>query len=385
MTSKTNAKQLMTLDEIKKYFLDKSKTDTDISQKEIMETAEKNHLSEDEEEELFNWIEDNGILLSSDEDDLLDEEENDDEDEDSEEDSDEELQDPYVEKNKTKKSSDSVKAYLQEIGAIGRLTPEEEKETARLIKEGTPEQQKAAKDKMVSANLRLVVSMARDYVNRGLSIQDLIQEGNIGLMRAVDKFDYTKGFRFSTYATWWIRQSMVRAIADQSRDIRIPVHMTEQINKVKRVQRQLVQDLGREPTDAEIARKLGKGYTAERVSEIQQIAMDPVSLETPAGDEENSTLSDFIQDNNAVDPMTFSNDEVMKEQLNQILSGLPEREEQIVRMRFGLDGTGRPKTLEEVGNKFHVTRERVRQIESKAIRRMHHTINTSKDYRDLKD
>lgn len=376
-------KKTMSLDEIKDYFLNKSKNGEEITQKELMETAEKNHLNEEEEDELFDWVQDNDSILT-DSYENEDDEDEEDEDEDDDEDVVEENQGSYVGTGGRKKSSDSVKAYLQEIGAIDRLSPEEELETAKLIKNGTPEQQKKAKDKMISANLRLVVSMAKDYTNRGLSFQDLIQEGNIGLMRAVDKFDYTKGFRFSTYATWWIRQSMVRAIADQSRDIRIPVHMTEQINKVKKTERQLTQDLGRQPTSKEIAAQL-PGFTPERIDEIQRIAMDPVSLESPAGDEDSSTLSDFIADDSAADPSSVSADETRNEQLNQILSELPEREEQIVRMRFGLDGTGQPKTLEEVGKHFGVTRERVRQLENKAIRRMHHAIDTKKDYRDLKE
>ena len=383
---KSGKSEIMSLDAIREEILRKNKAGEDIIEKEILETAEKNHLTTDEQENLFEWIHEQNIDLIVDnveeveeaEEELADDDEKDSEEEETESEDTEEEERAAEEHRK--KPADSVKAYLQDIGKIPLLTAEQEVTLAKKIQQGDME----AKERMINSNLRLVVSMARDYANRGLSFQDLIQEGNIGLMRAVEKFDPDKGFRFSTYATWWIRQSMVRAIADQSRDIRIPVHMTEQINRVNRAQRQLNQELNRDPTAQEIAKRLGEGMTAEKVREIQQIAMDTVSLETPTGDDDNSSLGDFIQDENAVNPMDFANNTVIKEQINKMLKELPEREEKIVRMRFGLDGTNQPKTLEEVGRQCNVTRERIRQIESKALRRLHHSISTKTDYRDLK-
>jgi len=383
---KSGKSEIMSLDAIREEILRKNKAGEDIIEKEILETAEKNHLTTDEQENLFEWIHEQNIDLIVDnveeveeaEEELADDDEKDSEEEETESEDTEEEERAAEEHRK--KPADSVKAYLQDIGKIPLLTAEQEVTLAKKIQQGDMN----AKEMMINSNLRLVVSMARDYANRGLSFQDLIQEGNIGLMRAVEKFDPDKGFRFSTYATWWIRQSMVRAIADQSRDIRIPVHMTEQINRVNRAQRQLNQELNRDPTAQEIAKRLGEGMTAEKVREIQQIAMDTVSLETPTGDDDNSSLGDFIQDENAVNPMDFANNTVIKEQINKMLKELPEREEKIVRMRFGLDGTNQPKTLEEVGRQCNVTRERIRQIESKALRRLHHSISTKTDYRDLK-
>lgn len=328
---------------------------------------------EKDNEELLREMEEDDETFSEDEDDEDNEEEDDEE-------SDDNPAAPFSEGKRRAVSSDSVKVYLKEIGSIPLLTAEQEYETAKKVAEGDPE----AKDRLISSNLRLVVAIAKDYANRGLSFQDLIQEGNIGLMHAVEKFDYSRGFRFSTYATWWIRQSMARAIADQSRDIRIPVHMTEQIMRINRAHRRLMQELDREPTAEEIAAAVD-GMTPEKVVEIQRIALDPVSLETPAGDEESSLLMDFIQDTSAVDPAKHANDNVLKEQMDLLLKELPEREEKIVRMRFGLDGSGRPKTLEEVGRECSVTRERIRQIESKALRRLHRSLEKNKDLRDLKD
>ncbi len=380
--------ELKTLDAVCSEFLERSQKGEEITQKDLMEEAEKNHLSEEEEDQLFDWVQQQGIFFSSDEE-MLDEEagtddasEDDNERGPEEEDEPEtdDSPDPYIEKGRRKTVGDSVKVYLKEIGQIALLSAQQEYEVAKKVAEGDKE----AKDLLISSNLRLVVAMAKEYLNRGLSFQDLIQEGNIGLMRAVEKFDYSKGFRFSTYATWWIRQAMVRAIADQSHDIRLPVHMTEQITRVKKVERQLLQELNREPTAEEIAAKID-GMTAEKIRDIQKISLDTLSLESPAGDEDNSTLSDFIQDTSAVDPVAYANSSVLREQVDMLLKELPEREEKIVRMRFGLDGTGKPKTLEEVGNECRVTRERIRQIESKALRRLHRSMQINKQFRDLRD
>jgi RNA polymerase primary sigma factor len=380
--------ELKTLDAVCSEFLERSQKGEEITQKDLMEEAEKNHLSEEEEDQLFDWVQQQGIFFSSDEE-MLDEEagtddasEDDNERGPEEEDEPEtdDSPDPYIEKGRRKTVGDSVKVYLKEIGQIALLSAQQEYEVAKKVAEGDKE----AKDLLISSNLRLVVAMAKEYLNRGLSFQDLIQEGNIGLMRAVEKFDYSKGFRFSTYATWWIRQSMVRAIADQSHDIRLPVHMTEQITRVKKVERQLLQELNREQTAEEIAAKID-GMTAEKIRDIQKISLDTLSLESPAGDEDNSTLSDFIQDTSAVDPVAYANSSVLREQVDMLLKELPEREEKIVRMRFGLDGTGKPKTLEEVGNECRVTRERIRQIESKALRRLHRSMQINKQFRDLRD
>ncbi|ADC91230.1 RNA polymerase sigma factor RpoD [Mageeibacillus indolicus UPII9-5] len=272
---------------------------------------------------------------------------------------------------------DPVRMYLKEIGKVPLLNAEEEKDLARAMKEGSQE----AKDRLCEANLRLVVSIAKRYVGRGMQFLDLIQEGNLGLIKAVDKFDYEKGFKFSTYATWWIRQAITRAIADQARTIRIPVHMVETINKLIRVQRQLLQELGREPEVEELAQEMG--ISPEKVREIQKISQEPVSLEKPIGEEEDSHLGDFIPDDDAPSPADQAAFTLLKEQLLEILSGLTPREEKVLRLRFGLDD-GRSRTLEEVGREFNVTRERIRQIEAKALRKMRHPSRSKKlkDYLD---
>ena len=279
--------------------------------------------------------------------------------------------------SKDVKINDPVRMYLKEIGRINLLTSDEEFEYAQRAEEGDEE----AKRMLAESNLRLVVSIAKRYVGRGMLFLDLIQEGNIGLMKAVDKFDPTKGYKFSTYATWWIRQAITRAIADQARTIRVPVHMVETINKLARVQRQLTQELNREPTDEEIAKKLG--ISIDKVREVYKISQDPVSLETPIGEEDDSHLGDFIEDQDATSPEDHASYELLKEQLEDVLDTLTDREENVLRLRFGLDD-GRTRTLEEVGKVFGVTRERIRQIEAKALRKLRHPSrsNQLKDFLD---
>ncbi|MDA3783973.1 RNA polymerase sigma factor RpoD [Lactobacillus delbrueckii] len=275
------------------------------------------------------------------------------------------------------KMNDPVRMYLKEIGRFNLLTSEEEVALAKRIEAGDEE----AKQELAEANLRLVVSIAKRYVGRGMNFLDLIQEGNMGLMKAVDKFDYRLGFKFSTYATWWIRQAITRAIADQARTIRIPVHMVETINKLIRIQRQLLQDLGRDPEPEEIAAEMD--LPVKKVREILKICQEPVSLETPIGEEDDSNLGDFIEDKDAMSPEQHAANEMLKEQLAEVLDTLSDREEEVLRLRFGLDD-GKSRTLEEVGQHFEVTRERIRQIEAKALRKLRHPSRSSQ-LRDFLD
>ena len=390
-----------TLDQLKEEFKKTYLADKVIYQKDVMDALEHLDLTDNDMDDLYEWFAAEGIDISEDDD--IEELENidipeagamtqdigDDLEflaEDAGEDFDAEVEDVEVpvDLSETYSSSpyvrinDPVKMYLKEIGRVPLLNPEDEPEIARRIQAGDEE----AKRILISSNLRLVVSIAKKYVGRGMLFLDLIQEGNMGLVNAVEKFDYTKGFKFSTYATWWIRQAITRAIADQARTIRIPVHMVETINKLTRVQRQLVQDLGREPTAEEIAEKM-ENITPDKVREIQKIALEPVSLETPIGEEDDSHLGDFIEDKDAMSPDQYANNQLLKDEINNVLQGLTEREEKVLRLRFGLYD-GRTRTLEEVGKEFNVTRERIRQIEAKALRKLKHPTR-SKRLRDFVD
>ena len=330
-------------------------------------------LDDDKTEKAFEYLENKGIVAMVPESDTEDDIILDVEDEPTEE----ELENIEMAVPDGVSIEDPVRMYLKEIGKVPLLTAEEEKDLAMKMEAGDME----AKKRLAEANLRLVVSIAKRYVGRGMLFLDLIQEGNLGLIKAVEKFDYRKGYKFSTYATWWIRQAITRAIADQARTIRIPVHMVETINKLIRVQRQLLQELGREPYPEEIAEKMG--LPVERVREIQKISQEPVSLETPIGEEEDSHLGDFIQDDNVPVPAEAAAFTLLKEQLVEVLGTLTEREQKVLCLRFGLED-GRARTLEEVGKEFDVTRERIRQIEAKALRKLRHPSRSRKlkDYLD---
>lgn len=407
MVNETQKLKFTSLDEAKEFLLKSKEQNADVSQKQFLDAVSALNLDDDTLDDLYNWIDENMIEFIDgdelDEDDLNEDDLND-EDLDEEDSIAEEIS--QLEKTFANAShakiNDPVKMYLKEIGQIPLLDPKEEPIIARQIQEGeqakediknpdlSDEEKKKlakiiadgeeAKQTLISSNLRLVVSIAKKYVGRGMLFLDLIQEGNCGLIKAVEKFDYTKGFKFSTYATWWIRQSITRAIADQARTIRIPVHMVETINKLTRIQRQLVQDLGRDPMPEEIAEKM-ENISAEKVREIQKIALDPVSLETPIGEEDDSHLGDFIEDKDTLSPDDYTNNQLLKDEINAVLQGLTEREEKVLRLRFGLLD-GRTRTLEEVGKEFNVTRERIRQIEAKALRKLKNP-NRCKRLRDF--
>ena len=359
----TNAAAAASLDAISKL-LDKGKKTGVLTYNEIMESLQSVDMSPDEIDELYDTftkrgidIIDNGNDIGPDDDSNL---------KDDEDDIDIDLSIP-----EGINIDDPVRMYLKEIGRVPLLSADEEIKLAKRMEDGDLEAQK----RLAEANLRLVVSIAKRYVGRGMLFLDLIQEGNLGLIKAVEKFDYNKGYKFSTYATWWIRQAITRAIADQARTIRIPVHMVETINKLIRVSRQLLQSLGREPSPEEIAKEMD--VSVDRVREIMKIAQEPVSLETPIGEEHDSRLGDFIEDHDAPAPAEAASFVLLKEQLEDVLDTLTEREEKVLRLRFGLDD-GRARTLEEVGQNFGVTRERIRQIEAKALRKLRHPSRSKK-------
>ncbi len=398
------------VEEIKEFLLSQNVDDIEVSQDDLMDILTKINANEETIDEFFDWCTQNNINFIT-EDDVFEEVDEipldsqlesdlDSDYETSIEDEIFELEQSFAAQSQAK-INDPVKMYLKEIGQIPLLSPKEEPVIAKAIQDGMYAKEELtacqddtrieelkqiidkgqqAKQKLISANLRLVVSIAKKYVGRGMLFLDLIQEGNCGLIKAVDKFDYTKGFKFSTYATWWIRQSITRSIADQARTIRIPVHMVETINKLTRIQRQLIQDLGRDPLPEEIAERMGN-ISAEKVREIQKISLDPVSLETPIGEEDDSHLGDFIEDKITLSPGEYTNNQLLKDEIDHALCGLTEREEKVLRLRFGLED-GRTRTLEEVGKEFNVTRERIRQIEAKALRKLKHP-NRSKRLKDF--
>ena len=354
-------KEIKTFEQRKEELLKKGKEKGVLTYEELAESLKGLELDADSLDELYNAFHDNNIEIIS---------ENF-EDEDDSDDAGEEISIEDVALPKNASINDPVRMYLKEIGKISLLSLDEELALSKRVEEGDEE----AKRLLAESNLRLVVSIAKRYVGRNLSFLDLIQEGNIGLMKAVDKFDASKGYKFSTYATWWIRQAITRAIADQAKTIRVPVHMVETINKLKRIQRQMTLELNREPTEAELAKKMNT--TEEKVREIFKISQDPLSLETPIGEEDDSHLGDFLKDESSMSPEEYAINEVLKDEIEEVLCTLTPREEEVLKLRFGLKGGTCP-TLEEVGNMFGVTRERIRQIEAKALRKLRHPSRSRK-------
>ena len=376
------------LDSIKARLLKKAKADgNEIEQAEIQDAISFLDLEDKDVEELINYFKSNNINVISDEDEEGIEELEFDEDDVAMDMDDEDVPDEKELQDISKlvigdvKVNDSVKIYLKEIGKVPLLNAQQEIELAQRIIAGDED----AKQELINANLRLVISIAKRYAGRGMPFLDLIQEGNMGLIKAVEKFDYTKGFKFSTYATWWIRQAITRAIADQARTIRIPVHMVETINKITRAQRQLVQELGRDPTAEEISDRLEGALSAARIREIQRINQEPVSLETPIGEEDDSHLGDFLEDKEVESPSDYTTKSLLKDELNEVMLELTDRERRVLELRYGLIDN-HPRTLEEVGKVFGVTRERIRQIEAKAIKKLRTRKRVSRlgDYREIK-
>lgn len=381
---------MLTLDQIIKKFEEENKNTKFIDQDQFFDETSYLDLSDKDYEKIFDHFKELGYEVAGSKDDDFDnadmpedfnEEDLENEDDDFDDfDNEEQSAESNLDINNLDnidssevKVNDSVKQYLKEIGRVPLLKPKEETELAKRIAAGD----KKAKDQLINANLRLVVSIAKHYIGRGMQFLDLISEGNLGLIKAVEKFDYKKGFKFSTYATWWIRQAITRAIADQARTIRIPVHMVETINKITRVQRQLVQELGREPTAEEISKKMDGTISPDRIREITTLALEPVSLESPIGEEDDSHLGDFVEDKESVSPTEYTRKSMNRDALFSVMNDLTDREERVLRLRYGLDDN-RPRTLEEVGKEFGVTRERIRQIEAKAIRKLRHPTRTKK-------
>ncbi len=382
---KENEQLFENLDQVKDYYVNQIKQGKKVNNDEVIQACQKLNATEEDMADLIDEIlsakEEIDIDFSGDVEDIdnLDDLILDDDFKAEDIPADEVEDLTKIDYSSNAKVTDPVKMYLKEIGKVELLSMDEEIELAKRILDGDED----AKQQLISANLRLVVSIAKHFLGRGLSFLDLIQEGNIGLIKAVEKFDYQKGFKFSTYATWWIKQAITRAIADQARTIRIPVHMVETINKMTRIQRQLTQELGMEPTAEQIAERMEGDITPERVRQIQRINLEPVSLETPIGEEDDSHLGDFIEDKEVITPNEYASNELLKNELQEILKELTPREAKVLQLRYGLEDN-RPHTLEEVGKKFNVTRERIRQIEAKALRKLRHPTRSKKlgDYRE---
>jgi RNA polymerase primary sigma factor len=366
-----NTEMLQKIDSIKNKLIEKGKRNGFITYKEVLRSFEKLDINPEFIDDFYKQAEENDLEILGFQDDMIPEKVDEEDEIESKEDADFFVSQSDDDILKGVNIDDPVRMYLKEIGKVSLLSAQEEVELAKRMEAGDEE----AKKQLAEANLRLVVSIAKRYVGRGMLFLDLIQEGNLGLIKAVEKFDYTKGFKFSTYATWWIRQAITRAIADQARTIRIPVHMVETINKLIRIKRQLLQELGRDPTPEEIA--LEMEMEPEKVREILKIAQEPVSLETPIGEEEDSHLGDFIPDDEVQAPSDVATFTLLREQLSNVLHTLTDREQKVLRLRFGLDD-GRARTLEEVGKEFDVTRERIRQIEAKALRKLRHPSRSKK-------